>query len=176
MNNDYIFIPKLDLNLTLIKEIVFRNLNLKIEGMATHQRKIEDESYLLKIQEQYPFLSNLYNIYNTKWDYVTPVHIDSHRNCALNIPIFNVNDSYTVFYQTDKNLSSDFILDRAYYSIDSEKTEIFKFSLNVPTIINTKIPHSVSHNNTKNNRIIMSWSINNNYSFNDVKKILMSVL
>jgi hypothetical protein len=176
MNNDYIFIPTLDLDTELIKDIVKRNINVQVPGMATHHRLIKNESYLEKIKEKYYFLSSVYNIYDTRWDYITPVHIDSNRYCALNIPIENVEGSYTVYYELHNELISNLIPSRAYSTVESEKIEKFRFTLDRPTIINTKIPHNIIHNNTKNNRIIMSWSVNENYTFDDVKKILMSML
>lgn len=176
MNNEYIFIPTLDLDVEQIKDIVKRNINIRVPGLASHHRLIKNEPYLEKVREKYFFLSSVYNIYNTRWDYITPVHIDSNRYCALNIPIDNVEGSHTVYYEADNKSISKLVPSRAYGIVDSEKIEKFRFTLKQPTIINTKIPHTIIHNNTKNNRIIISWSVNENYTFDDVKKILVSML
>jgi hypothetical protein len=176
MNNKYILIPSLDLDIEQIKDIVKRNINIRVPGLASHHRLIKNEPYLEKLKEKYYFLSSVYNIYNTQWDYTTPVHIDSNRYCALNIPIENVKGSYTVYYELNDELISDLVPSRAYSIVESEKIEKFRFTLEKPTIINTKIPHNIIHNTTKSNRIIMSWSVNENYTFDDVKKILVSML
>jgi hypothetical protein len=171
MNNEFVFVPKIDLDLEKIKNVVLKNIDKRIDGLATHQRRVSDEDYLTQIRNQYTFLSSIYNIYQTTWDYVTPVHIDSHRNCALNIPIENVENSYTVYYERPTQKSNNFIYQRAYSIIDTDK-EIFRFSLEKPTFINTKIPHSVIHNQTKKDRIVMSWSVDDTYTFEDIKKLV----
>jgi len=153
------FVPNIELDINKLKEIVFRNLYRLEPNLATHQRYVDKEPYLVELRNQFPFLGNLYNIYNTRWDYVTPVHIDSNRCCALNIPIENVEGSYTVYYKLNTELVSNLIPDRAYNIVKSENTEAFRFTLEQPTIINTKIPHNIIHNTTKANRIVMSWSI-----------------
>ena len=63
MNNEFIFIPNLDLDLEKIKNIVIKNIDNRIGGLATHQRRVADESYLLQVRNRYTFLSNIYNIY-----------------------------------------------------------------------------------------------------------------
>jgi hypothetical protein len=176
INNEYIFTPNLDLNLDTIQEIVLRNIATRIPGMASHHRSVKEEPYLQTIHEKYPFLSGVYNIFDTKWDYVTPVHLDANRNCTLNIPVDNVQGSYTVYYKLEEPIVSEYIPKRVYHIIRSKYTESYRFTLDQPTVINTKIPHNIIHNNTTKDRIIMSWSINSNYTFEDIKKILIDKL
>jgi hypothetical protein len=99
------------------------------------------------------------------------VHVDAARNCALNIPIINTENSHTIFYKTNNNLETKEISKRVYHLISSEVSEVFRFTLTEPTLINTKMPHGVLDSGNQN-RIIMSWSVNDNYTYNDIKKIL----
>jgi hypothetical protein len=52
MNNKYIFIPSLDLDIELIKDIVKRSINIQVPGMASHHRLITNEPYLEKVKEK----------------------------------------------------------------------------------------------------------------------------
>lgn len=172
INNQYAFTPSIDLNLDLIKKIIFKDLYVKEQGMASHHRFVEKHEYLLSLRKKYPFLSDVYNIYSTRQSIPTPIHVDKNRSCALNIPILNTDRSSTIFYQADVNGYED-IPERVYYLIKSEPNEVFRFTIDRPTLINTKVPHGVLGSGDKT-RIIMSWSIFPEYSFDDVKK-LMSV-
>jgi hypothetical protein len=170
--DDYIFLPELDLDLDLIKQIVMRNLKIRSPGLGVHQRLVSKEPYLEQLQIRYPWLSSIYNIYSTRWDHVTPVHVDSHRACALNIPISNVEGSSTVYYSAVKDSASEFVEERSYHVINGSLTETFRFCLSQPTIINTQFPHSIEHNGIPRNRIIMSWSVISDYTFHDIKRLL----
>jgi len=171
INNEYAFTPNIELDLKQISQIVLANLHTEIPGMASHHRLVGSDEYLCLVREQYPFLGNIYNIYSTSQNYITPVHVDAARNCALNIPIINTENSHTVFYKTNNNLETKEISKRVYHLISSEVIEVFRFTLVKPTLINTKMPHGVLDSGDQN-RIIMSWSVNNDYTYNDIKKIL----
>lgn len=167
MNNEYAFTPNINLDLVQIRKIVLENLDSRIPGMATHHRLVESSQYLTEIRNQYPFLSTIYNIYPTSQGYTTPIHIDSGRNCALNIPISNTENSHTVFYEA-KDIKVEDIKDRVYHKVLSSSTEVFRFTLLEPTVINTKVPHGVFDSGTET-RIIMSWSISSEYTYNDIR-------
>jgi hypothetical protein len=79
-------------------------------------------------------------------------HIDSQENSlALNFPLSNCNDSYTVFYDPD---NIDSIIDEKkpngviYKKIkfNTQPREIDRYILDRPIILNTKIPHKIFHN------------------------------
>lgn len=172
MNHKYIFKPNMDLDISKLKEIIFKNLNVREYNLATHQRYTDKEPYLVELKEKYPFLCNLYNIYPTEPNYVVPIHICPNRGCALNIPIQYTEDSYTVFYESKGRLEMTLNVPRIYHIIESEMTEIYRYTLTEPVIMNTKLPHGV-FSGPKMTRIIMSWSIDPEYE--DLKK-LMGVL
>lgn len=86
-----------------------------------------------------------------KSSYADP-HIDSQENClALNLPLFNCNNSSTVFY--DPN-DIDSIIDEVkpngvlYKKIKFKikPREIDRYTLDRPILINTKVPHKIFHN------------------------------
>jgi hypothetical protein len=162
IDKKYIFVPDMNLDLGKLKEIVFKNLNSLEPKLATHQRYVEKEPYLVELQKQYPFLSNLYNIYATPPGYCVPIHICPNRGCALNIPIQYTEDSYTVFYEPKDKLEMTYSVPRIYHTIDSEMSEVYRYTLTDPVIMNTKLPHGV-FGGPKMTRIILSWSIQDDY-------------
>jgi hypothetical protein len=127
---------------------------------------------IIELKKQFPFLSKLYNIYPTRPGYTVPIHICPNRGCALNIPIQYTEDSYTVFYEPKEELNMSYSVPRIYHIIESEMTEVYRYTLTEPVIMNTKLPHGV-FGGPNTTRIIMSWSIDPEYE--DLKK-LMSVL
>jgi hypothetical protein len=169
MNKKYIFIPNMDLDISKLKEIVFRNLYNRESTLATHQRYVDKEPYLLELRERYPFLSRLYNIYPTPPGYIVPIHICPNRGCALNIPIQYIEESYTVFYEPKDKLEMTYSVPRIYHIIESEMVEVYRYTLTQPVIMNTKLPHGV-FGGPKMTRIIMSWSIDPEYE--DTKKLV----
>ena len=164
MNNEYIFTPTLDIDLEKIKEIALRRLSMPIEGMAVHQRNVSDEPYLVEVKEKYPFLGKIYNIYPTLADAVIPIHICPGRGCGLNFPIQYTTESHTIFYKfiTD-NYTSLGHEDKVYDTFNpAHVEEVFRYTLEVPTLMNTRIPHSVI-SGPNEQRIILSWSIAVNF-------------
>lgn len=169
INEKYIFIPNIDLDIDKLKRIVFKNLNTFEETLATHQRYVKNEPYLVELKEKYPCLSELYNIYPTPANYTVPIHICPKRGCALNIPIQYTEDSHTVFYEPAEELKMNYNVPRIYHVIESEMIEVYRYTLDRPVIMNTLLPHGV-FGGPKMTRIIMSWSILTSYE--ETKKIL----
>jgi len=169
INNQYIFLPNMNLDIDKLKEIVFRNLHSLELDLATHQRYVDKESYLVELRKQYPFLRKLYNINPTAPGYTVPIHICPNRGCALNIPIHYTEDSYTVFYEPKDKLEMTYSVPRIYHIIESEMMEVYRYTLTEPVIMNTKLPHGV-FGGPKMTRIIMSWSIDTEY--NETKKLM----
>lgn len=158
LDEQYVFRPSMNLDISKLKEIVFRNINKTEPGLASHQRYVEKEPYLEELRQQYPFLSKLYNIYPTLPSFKVPIHICPERGCALNIPIQYTEDSYTIFYQAKEELKTRYSTPRIYKIIKSEMVETYRYTLTDPVIMNTRLPHSVE-GGPRDTRIIMSWSI-----------------
>ena len=172
----YIFYPKLNFDLDKIKDIVIKHMNLEISGLATHQRRVRDEEYLVELQKQYPFLSGLYNIYTTPPNYLTPIHICPARGCAINIPIIYTEDSHTIFYKIKDDAETKYIEDRIYKVIkEKDAIEVFRYTLDRPTLMNTQLPHGVVGGPLRP-RTIMSWSVVLDSDYETTKKTLMSML
>ncbi len=173
MNEKYIFKPKIDLDLSKLKDIVFRNIDKFQPNLATHQRYVKDEPYLVELREKYPFLSQLYNIYPTPPSYVVPIHICPERGCALNIPIQYTEDSYTVFYESknSNDIKMTYSVPRIYHIIESEMVEVFRYTLTEPVIMNTLLPHGV-FGGPETTRIIMSWSITTDYTYEKIRSLI----
>jgi hypothetical protein len=162
----------MDLDIDVLKEIVHRRVHDIIPDMATHQRLVHDEPYLIEVQKKYPFLGNTYNIYATPPEYETPIHDNPGRGCAVDVPIFYTEDSWVIFYDTPEDVEKEYIEERIYNVIISDDvTEAFRFNLDRPTLINTKIPHRII-GGPREYRVVLSWSIPNEYRFDDVKKLL----
>ena len=172
MNNKYIYYPTIDFDLVKLKEIALRNDRKRYPGFATHQHPIEEEPYLVELQNQYPFFSNIYNIYTTPPGYVTPIHICPNRGCAVNIPISYTEDSYTTFYEIKNDAELTRVDERIYDVIREEDTvEVFRYTLDRPTLMNTQLPHGV-FGGPKYRRTIISWSINLDWDYEKTKAYL----
>jgi hypothetical protein len=169
INEKYIFIPSIKIDIDNIKEIVFRNLNKSYPDLASHQRRVSEEPYLQELKEKYTFLSDLYNIYPTPPNHTVPIHICPSRGCALNIPIQYTDNSYTVFYEPKEELKTTYVIPRIYHIIESEMTETYRYTLDEPVVMNTLLPHGV-FGGPKMTRIIMSWSIVTSYE--ETKRML----
>lgn len=168
MNNEYIFTPTLDIDLEKIKEITLRRLNMPVEGLASHQRLVEDEPYLVELRERYPFLSQVYNIYPTNPNVVVPIHVCTQRGCGLNFPVKYTEDSHTIFYRVKDGIDASSAgkpggisvhnEERVYQTYhDDHMEEVYRYTLTEPTLMNTKIPHGVI-SGPNEQRVIMSWS------------------
>jgi hypothetical protein len=171
MNNQYIYFPNLEIDLDQIQEIVTRNMWKPVTGLATHQRHVADEPYLKMLKEKYQFFSSLYNIYTTPANYKVPIHICPDRGCALNIPIIYTENSHTIFYEMDET-KKEYNRPRIYDIMQSDAKEVFRFTLDRPTLMNTLLPHSVIGGPLRA-RTIMSWSILTGY---EETKQLMGML
>lgn len=126
--------------------------------------------YTKQIKEQFVFLSPVFNVYKSIPNLVGPIHIDSHRSAALNIPIYGTENSSTIFYKHMSNLDMIYNPLQFYHLIRSQVDECFRFTLSRPTFINTTYPHSVINGPTP--RAILSWSVNPEYTFEDIIQLL----
>lgn len=167
IDNDCIFEIDVDLNLDHLSDLAFKQQTNSLE----YQNLVSNDLYLTDLKKQFPFLSSKYNTYFLKPGAVLPIHIDAKRSCALNIPISNVDKSYTMFYKHIEEPKLEYVQEWIYHKVNSKVEEIFRFTLSKPTLINNAIPHSVVNYSDKT-RIIISWSIMPEYSFNEIKSIL----
>lgn len=164
-----IYFPKIDLDIEKIKKIVFESQFLSDKNLdASHHRTVDSQPYLKEIQSRCLFLSNIYNIYTLPGHRTIPLHIDAQRSAAFNIPIENTENSETIFYEHTENLNLEYDSKNIFYRIKSEVREVFKFTLTKPTLINNSIPHMVI-NHSPYPRVILSWSINKEFKFTDVR-------
>ena len=173
IDNDFVYELGIDWDLDEFRRIVSANC-LPVPGLQGHQRLVSTSEYMTSLQKKFPFLSNLYNIYRTTPGYsinsIVP-HIDAKRKCAINVPIENTEDSFTIFSDFVGEPKLKFVPEFVYHRIESELTEEFRFTLSRPTLINNSVPHSVELNSNKI-RVILSWSISDKYDFQDIKNLL----
>ena len=156
MRNEYIYETKLQLDIDYLKHLVLKDNNTA--NLAKHHRLVETDAYMSNIRKKFPFLSHIYNVYNHVPGRIVETHIDANRHCALNIPVFNTQDSYTIFYKKDDLAQSEFDDKKILFRVTSPVSEAFRFTLNLPTLLNTTYPHSVI-NYGDQERTIISWSI-----------------
>jgi hypothetical protein len=168
--DQYIYTPKIQLDYEYLKSLALaKNNTRETNGMigsvkADHHRSVNDDLYMTSIRNKLPFLSTRYNVYKTFEMRPIPLHIDSARNAAFNIPILNTEKSSTVFYELLEDPNFEHVPDRVYDLITSKVKEAFRFTLLTPTLINNSVPHMVV-NRSMEPRIIISWSIAKEYSF-----------
>jgi hypothetical protein len=93
-----------------------------------------------------------------------PLHIDTDRSCAFNIPIQGTEGTDTIFYETVGPLVTVYDTKRIYDLVKSPIIEKFRHTLIRPLLINNSKPHKVT-NNKDTMRITLSWSLNKDITF-----------
>jgi hypothetical protein len=136
-----------------------------IKGIA----KCEDDIYLTSIRNIFPCLSPQFTILRYKQNQGLPVHIDKARNCTLNIPLANCENTITTFYENIDSREYDISDHPAGKSgniivIKNKLDEVFNFTMITPVLFNTSIPHSVMNYGEKE-RIMLTWPLTLNYMF-----------
>jgi hypothetical protein len=163
----YIYQPSIKLDYNYLKSLALVPTNVAVSNNNSkieHHRLVENDQYMTAIRNNFPFLSSRYNVYKTSEMRPIPLHIDSERNAAFNIPILNTEKSSTIFYEELEEPKLEYVPDRVYNLIKSKVNEVFRFTLLTPTVINNSVPHMVV-NRSVEPRIIISWSISKEYSF-----------
>lgn len=127
-------------------------------GRAKHHRMVRDDPYMLSIQQKYPLLSDVYNVYPLPPHVGIPLHIDRNRSCALNIPLMNTENTYTIFYDALDDLVLEYDEKRIYDLVQSPVREVFRHTLIRPLLINNTMPHEVTNDNDTV-RLTISWSL-----------------
>jgi hypothetical protein len=167
INNEYVYELDLDLDIDYLKTKIHSTLE-----NGEFQQLIEDDAYFNNLKSLYPFLSSKFNIYCSLPRSSIPLHVDANRNCALNIPLENTKRSFTVFYKFIESPVLEYNSKFIFNNVKSKVEETFRFTLTKPTLINNAVPHNVI-NYSSNQRIILSWSILPEYTFDKVKEILL---
>lgn len=165
--NKYIHPLPIKIDVERIQNIAMNDMYRIFDKQHYHHRKIDDHPYLLELKTRFPIFSDIYNLYNIRLAELEP-HQDADRQCALNIPVLNTQDSDTIFYSRgDNGIDTKYHQRRIYDEFSPEELrEEYRFTLLEPTIINTQEIHSVIHRGV-GRRIIFSWSILPEYSFED---------
>lgn len=157
MQNQFICENILNLDIQYLKSMI--DNDEQSIGPHKHHRAVKDDPYLTELKNQFPFLSPIFNVYKFSPGRGLPVHIDGARFCAINIPIYNTENASTIFYDIDDNNTQlEYDEQRILHYVKGTVTEVFRFTLTQPTLINNTKPHSVTNNGT-DTRIIISWSI-----------------
>lgn len=167
IDNNFVLETSLKFDTSYLLNLV--NRAIQHRDIKRHQRLVIDDPYLNSIKQQFPILSSKWNFYNLEPHVNIPPHVDALRNCALNIPLQGTADSKTLFY---KSVSSENLVhndEKALYWAKNDLEKMYEFSLLNPTLIKNDIPHSVT--NGPHRRIILSWSINLDTSFEQAKLI-----
>jgi hypothetical protein len=161
--NNVVYYPKIEFDYDYLTKLVYTSL--PIHGRPEHHRKVEHDEYMYNLRKKYPFFSSIYGVYRMTTG--LPLHVDAGRQCTLNIPLSNCDTSQTVVYEPiDKSTVYDSSKVIHEISDRNNLVEIFRFSLNKPTLFNTTLPHEVV---VKNNdeRVSISWSISSDISFEE---------
>ena len=170
--NKYIYKLNIPINIEEIKRITRGDIYKVFDAAHQHHRQINNHPYLVELKNKYPIMGDTYNLYRLINRNDLEPHTDSDRNCAVNIPVSNTENSHTVFYSSTRTDNTQYHQRRIYDEfVPSELQEEFRFTLLEPTIINTKQIHGVINSGPDNRisvyRIIFSWSVLPQYSFED---------
>jgi|TARA_B100000953_G_scaffold232273_2_gene193700 hypothetical protein len=190
MNNEYILtLPNL-LDIDYMKKIGLQTIT--DEWLAANDSKalkiytdfvtidVESDEYLKSIRDKFPKLFPYIKIMKMdkgRW----PAHIDTSRQCAINIPIQNCNYSKITRFGKNGKVVESLVTkfgnieqewhSHEYITFVEEQEMDFQFSMQVPTLINTKTPHQVI-NFTDTKRVILSWSYDD--TFEQAKQDLLN--
>jgi hypothetical protein len=164
IRNEFIYELDIDLDMEYITNLVLSKQDEVIEGKAKHHRMVSDDVYMSSIQKRYPLLSPVYNIYPLPPYIGIPLHIDTDRSCAFNIPIRGTEETYTIFYETVEPIETVYDTKKIYDLVKSSVVEKFRHTLVKPLLINNSKPHKVT-NNKNTMRITLSWSLNKGVTF-----------
>jgi hypothetical protein len=174
IDNGIIYETSINLDMDYLKNMIAEHQYARKQGLAGHQRLVDDDPYLRSIKKDVPFLSTVFNIYTTRPNSGIQIHTDAKRQCALNIPIANTVHSKTSFYEFAEEPNLVYNERFVFHEIRSKVNEIFSFSLTRPVLINNSIPHGVRHYGA-GDRVIISWSIDDNTSFSEAREFFKQV-
>lgn len=164
IRNEYIYELDIELDMKYLTDLVMKKQDASVAGRAKHHRMVCDDPYMSSIKERYPLLSDVYNIYPLPSYSEIPLHIDSSRSCAFNIPISGTENTYTVFYKEAETLKLEYDEKRIYNLVRSQVKEVFRNTLLRPLLINNTTPHKVI-NNKSTMRLSLSWSLSTTVTF-----------
>jgi hypothetical protein len=164
IQNEFVYELDIDLDMDYITKLVLKKQDETVQGKARHHRMVFDDPYMTSIYQKYPLLSPVYNIYPLPANMGLPLHIDTDRSCAFNIPIQGTEGTDTIFYETVGPLVTVYDTKRIYDLVKSPIIEKFRHTLIRPLLINNSKPHKVT-NNKDTMRITLSWSLNKDITF-----------
>jgi hypothetical protein len=164
IRDQHIYELNIDLDIDYITNLVMKKQDESVKGRPSHHRFVKDDPYMTSILERYPLLSPVYNIYPLPAHIGIPLHIDTDRSCAFNIPIKGTEGTHTIFYESEGPIKMEYDTNRIYDLIKSPVKEIFRYTLIRPVLINNSIPHEVT-NNKDSMRITLSWSLQKGVTF-----------
>lgn len=164
IRNQFIYELDIDLDMEYITDLVNNKKYQSIDGRASHHRYVKDDPYMTSIQKRYPLLSMVYNIYPLPAGKEIPLHIDTNRSCAFNIPIQGTENTYTIFYEIDGPLKTVYDANRIYDLVQSPVTEVYRHTLIKPVLINNTTPHKVT-NQKDTMRVTLSWSLHKDVTY-----------
>jgi hypothetical protein len=167
IDNDYIYELDIDFDIRYLLNLITKYK--QDTTLLKHQRLVANDQYLTGIKNKFQILSPIWNFYDFEPNRVLNCHIDSERSCALNIPLTGTLQSSTIFYNLPKLANLDYDDTRKLNWVNgcTDNDKIFEFTLSRPTLIKNSIPHSVK--NGPSRRIILSWSITKDISFEEAK-------
>jgi hypothetical protein len=165
IDNEFILETSLKFDIPYLLNLV--TCSIKHKDIKRHQRLVNDDPYLSYINSQIPELAARWNFYNLAPYANIPAHVDALRNCALNIPLQGTVDSKTLFYKPVNSENLVYDDEKVLHWAKTDLEKAYEFSLLTPTLIKNDIPHSVT--NGPHRRIILSWSINIDISFEQAR-------
>jgi hypothetical protein len=126
---------------------------------------VDDDVNFKTIKRKYPKLSSTLKLMKcSKGSWLT--HVDKHRISAINIPVFNCDETkITRFFtggQEVESIEGSFgeiyreWKSNEYLTYIKDAENLFDHILTVPTLVNTSKPHNII-NNSNSIRVMLSW-------------------
>lgn len=164
IRNRFVYELSINLDIEYIKNLVMSKQDETVEGRPSHHRLVKNDPYMSSLLKRYPLLSPVYNIYPLPPFVGIPLHIDTDRSCAFNIPIEGTEGTNTIFYESEGPIEMKYDTNRIYDLIKSPVKEVGRHILIRPLLINNTVPHEVT-NNKDTKRITISWSLQKGVTF-----------
>ena len=162
---------KVDLDVDYLRDWVLKNPELYKPNIYKFVYEVNQDPYTNSFYEKYPCLSSNVLIYKFPPKWTIDLHIDANRQCALNIPVQNTENTDTIFYEYAEEPILEHDARRKWYNVKSKVVEAFRFRMTSPVLINNSVsPHEVK-NDTSDFRISISWSMKPDISFEQAKAI-----
>lgn len=168
-----------------VQEIYWEKIEpIRVKTFISSVLKVDDSEkfdFMVKLQESYPFLSKHLFVFDMTPGLATPIHLDNgpvereringKRLLSINIPIQGCDDLCpTEFFEVAAE-HLIFLRDANITGVrpGAPTKLVDQYVLkDCPILVNTQTPHRVNNQANDKNRVSVSWTIKDTWSWDEV--------